>query len=68
MSPRKKGVIKVIENTYFCSMIVEQNIERLRYLLSLFKMREDDLLSEINEGSVLFGENRYFLLKLMSKY
>ena len=65
MSPRKKGVTKVIENAYFCNMIVEQNIARLRYLLSLFKMREDDLLSEINEGRKhLIRKDQVFSLQI----
>lgn len=35
---------------YFCKVNVELNIDRLRYLLSLYWMEEADLLDAINEG------------------
>lgn len=35
---------------YFCKMNVELNISRLRYLLSLYGMKDTDLLDVINSG------------------
>ena len=56
---------------YFCAMNVELNIDRLRYLLSLYGMKEDDLLDVLNKDrkrkitakQVFTGSIEFSLLK-----
>ena len=61
----------LMEVYYFCAMNVELNIDRLRYLLSLYGMKEDDLLDVLNKDrkrkitakQVFTGSIEFSLLK-----
>ena len=57
----KKIYLCYCNNDFLSSLKVEQNISRLNYLLSLYGMTMDDLLSTINKGRKhLITQNEVF--------